>query len=248
MIRPARYDDPARLSCSDPFFTRILSLYECYGDSYDFTGCWVQVIDGETVGAVSRFEDQFSVYLTDAADAEEITAFLTFQGARCVMTDEKYPVELPDGKALRGDVLVYRGDDYDSSLELYQPEIKDFYTLLQSCAGAGFSVPDYMMFLSDVTHRLNQDKCRILGTQVDGKLASALMTVSETSAAVILGAVATHPDFRRRGLSRELVRTLASRIRAQGREVYVFSAEEANTRFYERSGFEIIAGFQEKMR
>ena len=71
------------------------------------------------------------------------------------------------------------------------------------------------------------------------------MTVSETENAAILGAVATHPDFRRRGLSRELVRTLSSQLNAEGREAYVFSASEANTRFYLNSGFEICAGFTE---
>ena len=102
-----------------------------------------------------------------------------------------------------------------------------------------------MSFLSDVTHRRNRGKSTILGTNADGTIASAVMTVSETEEAAILGAVATHPDYRRRGLSRELVRTLASRIKEQGREVYVFSASDANTRFYQNSGFEIVAGFRE---
>ena len=117
--------------------------------------------------------------------------------------------------------------------------------MLQSCASDIFIVPEYMSFLSDVTHRLNLGKCTILAVDIDGRLASSVMTVSETEKAAIIGAVATHPDFRRRGLSRELVRTLASRIRAQGREAFVFSASEANTRFYVNSGFETAAGFRE---
>ena len=71
------------------------------------------------------------------------------------------------------------------------------------------------------------------------------MTVSETDRAAILGAVATHPDFRRRGYSRELVRTLATRLRREGKRVYVLSASQQNTRFYIHSGFSVTAGFKE---
>ena len=116
---------------------------------------------------------------------------------------------------------------------------------MQSCESPIFRVPPYLSFLSDVTHRRNLGKCEIIGVRVDGVLASSVMTVSETEDAAILGAVATHSDFRKRGLSRELVRTLASRIIKQGRSAYVFSASDVNTRFYENSGFEKVYAFKE---
>jgi predicted GNAT family acetyltransferase len=106
-------------------------------------------------------------------------------------------------------------------------------------------VPDYLVFLSDVTFRNNRGKLTVAATAVDGELASSVMTVSETENAVILGAVATHPDYRKRGLSREIARTVATRLRRQGKRVYVLSASEANTRFYQHSGFGIVAGFRE---
>ena len=64
----------------------------------------------------------------------------------------------------------------------------------------------------------------------------------------IIHHLCVHPDFRRRGLSRELVRTLASQLNAQGREAYVFSASEANTRFYQNSGFAVCAEFAEYIK
>ena len=234
-----------QLQTDDPFYTRILSLYESYGGGYAFVSFWVQEIGGETVAAVSRFEDKFSLYLTENADLEEIAAFLTFQGAGAVVADRSFPLDLPLEHAIEGQVLRYAGDNYCSDLEIYSSEVKPLYALLQSCESEIFRVPEYMSFLSDVTHRRNLGKCTVLGTAIDGTLASAVMTVSETEDAAILGAVATHPDYRRRGLSRELVKTLASRIAGQGRAAYVFSASDANTRFYQNSGFEIVAGFRE---
>ncbi|MBQ3331204.1 MAG: GNAT family N-acetyltransferase [Ruminococcus sp.] len=245
MIREADRERLNRLRTTDPFYTRILSLYESYGGGYDFVGFWVQEADGKPVSAISRFEDKFSLYLTEDSDLEEVSAFLRFQGAGAVMTACGFLLDIEGKRMIEGQVLRYTGEIYNSDLELYTPEIKPLYALLQSCESEIFRVPEYMSFLSDVTHRRSLGKCTILGTNVDETLASAVMTVSETEDAVILGAVATHPDFRRRGLSRELVRTLSSKISEQGRAVCVFSASEANTRFYRNSGFEIVAGFRE---
>lgn len=245
MIRLANRESLQTIHTDDPFYTRILSLYECYGGGYDFAGFWVQETDGDITAAISRFEDRFSLYMTDGADLEEIASFLRFQGAGAVMSDARFPLRSDFDPIISGQVLRCIGGYYNSELELYAPEIKPLYMLLKSCESEHFRVPPYMNFLSDVTHRRNLGKCALLGVDVDGVLASAVMTVSETENAAILGAVATLSDQRRRGYSRELVRTLASRITRQGREVYVFSATEANTRFYQHSGFEIVAGFTE---
>ena len=248
MIRQADDNSLRSFHSNDPFYTRILSLYESYGGGYDFVGFWVQETDGKLTAAISRFEDKFSLYLTDASDLEEISSFLRFQGAGAVMAACGFLSDSPAEHVIQGHVLRYRCDNYISELELYSPEIKPFYALLQRCASDIFLVPEYMTFLSDVTHRRNLGKCTLLGTDIDGTLVSGVMTVSETSSAAILGAVATHPDYRRRGLSRELVRVLASRINAQGREAYVFSAGEANTRFYQNSGFAVCAEFAETIK
>ena len=248
MIRQADQNSLCSFSTNDPFYTRILSLYESYGGGYDFVGYWVQETEGKTVSAISRFEDKFSLYLTEDSDLEEVAAFLRFQGAGAVMTDSRYVLDLESEQVINGQVLRYAGEYYNSESELYTPEIKSLYALLQSCESDIFRVPEYMSFLSDVTHRRNLGKCAIMAVDVGGALASAVMTVSETESAAILGAVATHPDFRRRGLSRELVKTLASQITSQGRAAYVFSASVANTRFYQNSGFEICADFTELIK
>lgn len=245
MICSADRESLLRLHSNDPFYTRVLSLFESYGTEVDFVGFWTQEVEGEAVAAISRFENKFSLYLTENADLEEVAAFLRFQGAGAAMFNPRFPLEMPFEYEITGKVLAYEKEHYISNIELYTPEIKELYALLKSCESEIFRVPAYMSFLSDVTHRRNLDKCTILGTGIEGNLASSVMTVSETAKAAILGAVATHPDYRRRGLSRELVRTLACRITEQGREAYVFSASEANTRFYQNSGFEITADFRE---
>lgn len=245
MIRPAEKSDFEYLRSPDPFCTRVLSLCESYGAGYDFVGFWAQITEDGPAALISRFEDKFSLYLTGGSDLEEIAAFLRFQGASAVTFSAAYPLSLPAKEVISGQVLRYCGENYNSNIEIYEPEIKAVYDLLLTCESAIFRVPPYLSFLSDVTHRKNLGKCTVIGTAAGGALASSVMTVSETGDAVIIGAVATRPDHRRKGLSRELVRTIASRIREQGREVYVFSASSANTRFYQNSGFEIVAEFTE---
>ena len=245
MIRLADRDILLKLSCDDPFYTRVLSLFESYGAGYDFVGFWYQENEGEVSALISRFEDKFSLYLTDGAELEETAAFLSFQGAGSVMYNSRYGLDIPHEREISGQALRYKGEIYNSDIEIYSPDPKSLYELIKACESEIFIVPDYMMFLSDVTHRSNLDKCTISAARVGGALASSVMTVSETEFAAILGAVCTHPDYRRRGLSRELVRDLSSRLTQRGRAVYVFSASDNNTRFYQGSGFEIYSGFTE---
>lgn len=246
MIRPANDRDLHRINATDPFFTRILSLYESYGEGYDFVGFWAQEIDGKITALISRFEDKFSLWLTDGSDLDEIAAYLRFQGAGSALYNAAYPLIFSaEIQEICGQILEYTADDYISDIEIYKPDFKALYALLKACESPIFIVPEYLMFLSDLTHRNNRGKLHLSATAVDGVLASSVMTVSETEHAAILGAVATHPDCRRRGLSRELVRTLATRLRGEGRRVFVLSASYANTRFYINSGFESIADFKE---
>ncbi len=246
MIRPATASDFQNITATDPFITRILSLYESYGEGVDFVAFWVQEAGGKITAFVSRFEDKFSLWLTAVSDLEEIAAFIRFQGAGSCLYNAAYPLDFPaETPVIGGQVLEYTGDDYISESEIYRPDFESLYPLLKACESPVFIVPDYMLLLSDITHRTNRGKCTICGTRVDGRLASSVMTVSESKNAVIIGAVATHPDYRRRGLSRELVRTLATKIRREGRRVYVLSATGANTKFYINSGFTVVAGFKE---
>ena len=245
MIRPADAEGLLSLKTDDPFYTRVLSLFESYGAGYDFAGVWTQDDGGANTSAISRFEDKFSLYLTDRSDLDEVAAFLRFQGAGSVMFDSAFGLNIHSKYAITGGVLEYKSGRYNSEREIYAPDIKPLYELLKSCESEIFIVPEYMSFLSDVTHRRNLGKCEIMGIDDGGVLASSVMTVSQTEFAAIIGAVATHPDHRRKGLSRELVLTLASRITGQGRAAYVFSASEANTRFYQGSGFDAAYEFTE---
>ncbi len=245
MIRQATGDDILSISVESSFAVRIRSLYLCYGDQgYSFVDFWVQEMGEGSVAWISRFEDQFCLFLSDDSDLEEIAQFLRFWGGSAVLYDSRYTLNILSKKNISGDVLAFT-DSYISISELYHPDIQAYYDVLLTCAADDFRVPPYRMFLSDVVHRQNRGHCTLVGVRCDGVLASCAMTVSDTASASIIGAVATRPDYRRRGLSRTVVRSLSSMLSTQGKRVYVLSSKRANTDFYRNSGFSVVAGFIE---
>lgn len=244
MIREAAREDLCAICSDSPFFVRIRSLSLCYGSGYDFVSFWVQEDDAGICAVISRFEDKFSLFLTDRADLEELSLFLRFGGGKGFLYDPEYALNIPYKNYLHGNILEYTGI-LNSDIELKTPDLSEEYALLEMCSAPDFRVPDRMMFLSDVTHRRNCGRCTLGGVYADGVLVCSAMTVSETDDAVIIGAVATRPDYRRRGFARQVVRSLGDRMRARGKRVYVLSANERNTRFYQHSGFEIIGEFIE---
>lgn len=246
MIRPAPAQIFDSIPATDSFITRIRALYRAYGDGYAFAAFWEQEIDGAVVAMISRFEDKFSLWTAEGCDTEELGAFLRFQGAGSVMLRADVPLCFPEAAhTIEGAVLEYADEADNSDIELSEPDFRRLYELLKTCESDIFRVPDYLMFLSDLTHRRSRGWLTVSAAERDGVLAASVMTVSECESAVVLGAVATRPDYRRRGLARSLVRSTASRIKGGGRRVFVYSASDANTQFYLNSGFRIVAGFKE---
>lgn len=246
MIRQLTESEQIPFAGSDPFLTRILSLYDCYGTGFDFVRFFVQYAGESPVSCLSVFEGRMTLYLTDASDTEEIERFVLFSGCTDVMYDAGFMVDFNSDIELKGDVLVYQSAAENSFSEIYEPDPASVYDVLKACASEYFRVPSYLPFLSDVTHRKNKGRCTVFGIDRQGVLASCAMTVSEAKTAVIIGAVATRPAFQNRGLSRRIVISLSEKYAKQNKTVYVFSANEKNTRFYENSGFQKIYRFSEK--
>ena len=187
-----------------------------------------------------------NLFLTEDSDLEEIEEFVLFSGCTYVMYHADFAPDFNSVSEIKGDVLAYKACAKNLSEDIIEPDISSVYEVLKSCESDDFIVPDYLPFLSDMTHRKNKGKCAAAGIEKDGVLASCAMAVSETENAVIIGAVATRPVYRCQGLSRQVIISLSEKYAVQNKTVYVFSANEKNTRFYENSGFEKVCQFKEK--
>ena len=136
--------------------------------------------------------------------------------------------------AVIGVTMEYRGDpvaiDPVGSLTP-----RDAYPLLLAVFGE--TLPLYDVWYADVSHRLRHGVCRIAGVTEQGQAVSCAMTVAETETAWVIGAVATHPDFRGRGYASAAVRSLVAEGQAQGKRVLISPKNEAARALYERLGF-----------
>lgn len=228
----------------DSFGTRIYSHFMCYGYEFDFAEFWVQVDETMNVTSVlCKIDGDVVVSLSENSDFDEITAFLNFQEKSSVTFDEKYADVIKTNLSISsvGDVLLYKSNDNKiTSYELVSPEIKDYHNLLLTCRSSDFFVPNYMNFLADVSRRKQRQLCYIHGIVDEGKLVSCAMTVSYTDFSTIIGAVATHPEYRRHGYAGYIVKSLAERSQKRG-SVYIYTTVKRNTDFYKTLGF-VVTG------
>ena len=229
----------------DPFFIRIKSLYDCYSTDYDFVRFYTQYAGERAVSFLSLFEGRMNLFLTADSDLPEIESFVSFSGCVYVMFNADFLLNFNSLKEISGDVLKYQKRSKTNSDNVIEPDVSSIYEVLKSSESEDFIVPDYLVFLSDMTHRKNKGKCTARGIIKSDKLISCAMAVSESDNAVIIGAVATRPEYRCQGFSRRVVISLSEKYAAQNQSVYVFSANKKNTRFYENSGFETAYHFRE---
>lgn len=226
-----------KFCCRDVFGTRISCLYNCYSTDYDFVKFWKQTDDdGNIISAVSRIDGDATLTST-GENAEEIHAFLRIVGF-CTVQCEKRIAELMGVKSsLDGYVVEYKGSNNKikeiQADNIFRP--KEIYDIIKSANLVG--VGDYLPWLSDTTFRLNRGAAAVLSAQADGKTVACAMKLFSTETAVLLGAVATRPEYRGRGMAGSLVTRLAES--ENNKRVELLCKHDSIVEFYKSIGFEV---------
>lgn len=236
-----------RLSREDPFGCRIYSLYKSYDYTLPFVDFWVQGKENMCTGAIARLGTQFILRLTDASDLEEISSFLRVAGATSILCDNKYKLDVFSENVKSGAVLKFFGSPYkiEESYNVVTPEIKETYELLRLCKEEGFEAPDFESFNLDVSHKLRHHTIRMIGIREDSVLQAVAMTVAETDTDAVLGAVASHPEYRNRGYGAYMVQVLTNALLAENKNIYLHRAMDKNVRFYSRLGYKVYGKWSE---
>jgi len=112
---------------------------------------------------------------------------------------------------------------------------KEIYDIIKSANLVG--VGDYLPWLSDTTFRMNRGATTALTALADGKAVATAMKLFITDHAVLLGAVATRPEYRGRGLAGALVTTLAES--EKDKRVELLCKHDSIVEFYKSIGFEV---------
>ncbi len=225
-----------------PFGCKVLSVYLCYDTTLDFVDLWYQTDENNRiVGAVSSFENNFTLMLSDDSNLDEIKSFLSFKKPCFILAESKYYISELE-KSRVGDVMKYHGEIcFDNKVII--PDIEKAYSLMKKNKSADFPVPEYNYFLSDVIHRKNQDKFSIYGIFYK-ELLSVAMTVAECEKSVVIGGVATDKNMRKKGLGKRTVCHISSKYSQEEKSVFVYCAKK-NTKFYEKCGFSKTFEFTE---
>ncbi len=232
-------DNSFLLFCDrDVFGTRIKAYFNCYSTDYDFVKFWVQTDDeGNVTAAISRVDGDMTV-TAENADFEELLQFVKIVGFTTIQCERAVAKHFTDDEELWGYVVEFKEKTEEKEIPLKQNlELKEIYNIIKAENLTG--VGDYLPWLSDTTFRLNRNTAKPLLCEFDGRNAGCAMVLFRTDRASLLGAVATVPEFRGRGVARALVTRLANEELTNGNRVELLCKSDSIVEFYKSIGFTV---------
>lgn len=240
MVKSVEKGDKAFLEfCNrDVFGTRIKAYFNCYSTDYDFVKFWVQTNeDGAITAAISRIDGDMTLCAYNA-DYEELLQFVRIVGFSTIQCRRDVAKTFTDDETLWGYVVRYENitDERDVTFRK-DYELREIYNIIKAANLTG--VGDYLPWLSDTTFRINRNTATPSLAEVDGNPAGCAMVLFRTDKAALLGAVATVPEFRGRGIAGALVTHLANGELAQGRRTELLCKNDSIVDFYKSIGFTV---------
>ena len=232
MIRMADATTIAALSTESEALLKIRSAAALYGVERPFCRFWT----GDRGGVLMVSDGVATLHAGD--DGEEMAAFLSMSSdVTMVRTDAKTAMWLAE--EWRGDVetgTVMRAERLlQKSGEIATLPPGKLYDLLSSVFG--LAMPPFDVWYADVHYRWRHGRLHTAAIEDMGEVLSCAMTVAECEDAVLIGAVATKPKVRGRGLAGRCVRALAHGAESDGRAVWISPKNEAAASLYHHLGF-----------
>ena len=222
----------------DVFGTRIKAYFNCYSTDYDFVKFWMQTDEnGSVTAAISRIDGDMTLCAYNA-DYEELLQFVKIVGFNTIQCRREAAAKFTEDETLWGYVVRYENATQERSVEIKEDyELKEIYNIIKAANLTG--VGDYMPWLSDTTFRINRNTATPLLAHVDGKSAGCAMVLFRTDKAALLGAVATVPEFRGRGIAGALVTRLANKELSDGKRTELLCKNDSIVDFYKSIGFTV---------
>ena len=240
MVKSVEKGDEAFLSfCDrDVFGTRIKAYFNCYSTDYDFVKFWVQTNEnGDVTAAISRVDGDMTV-TAENADYEELLQFIKIVGYSTIQCNRRVAKEFTDDETLWGYVVRFENKTENRPISLKKDyELKEIYNIIKAANLTG--VGEYLPWLSDTTFRINRNTAQPLVAEIDGKAAGCAMVLFRTDKAALLGAVATSPEYRGRGIAGALVTRLANQELADGKRTELLCKNDSIVDFYKSIGFTV---------
>ncbi len=235
----------------NPYNIRIYSLFHAYKQTA-LCQFWIQ---RTKEGAVSFLAKNGASLILDAepcADMEELSAFSMLTGAVSLLCDAALPLKMPGFSARIYPVM--RLEKAQRSVgqpgRFYvQPRLQDIYALLHQCEDEGFVLPAFEDFYLELSHRIRHDSALCVGIMCNGRLCACALAVFYCLHGAVIGCVATHPQYRGRGLGKQAVTALTGQMhKVQTERVFLHAVHHGTVAFYEKAGFSMCGSALELHR
>lgn len=223
----------------DVFGTRSAGYFRTYGTDHPNVMFYAQYANDLCTGVLSAAFGNGSLTVIEQADLSEWSEFARFLGLDTVLCAAETAKNAGWKADETGYIMRYSGTERTPKLHAITPfdaafSYREVYDLLLVC---GFSLGAYEPWLGDLALRVRKGAASVL-TVRDPSAVCTASVLFESDCAVYLGAVATHPSMRGRGLGGDLVLRLAQ----CGKRAEILCKEHRVT-FYTSLGFSQIGEF-----
>lgn len=240
MIRSACESDVRDL-CGSEAAIRIAAAYEAYGLDTSF----LQIFADDSLTRMSLM-DGVAVLHAPCGINDEWRCFISMQSdIRVVRTDADSAAVLADEWNVpykSGDFMTYCETVTIESVQTDTARYEELYTFLSEY----FTLPSFDSWYVDVSHRVRHGSCHIASVLRNDYVVCNAMTVAETQNDALLGAVATHPQWRRQGLAAGCIGRLVEQLSAK--RVHISPVDEYARKLYEKLGFSVSGSWGEVSR
>ncbi len=235
MIRTATIEDIQALPCNEEALLRIHGAAEVYGVDRPFCRFWVDGNGGALMvseGVATLYPadslEEWSLFLTMSPDIHTVRT--TAAAARVLATAWHSKAEW--GHVMCADFVMVSGEATEIAPADLYPLISDVF---------GKAIPPFDAWYADVHHRLRRGGFHSRAVCENGNVLSCAMTVAQCEKAVLIGAVATNPAARGRGLASACVTALTDWYLQEGKRVYISPKNDKAEALYRRLGF-VVCG------
>jgi len=231
---------------------KIYSQYQTYGAGKRELDLWSIEQDGQIRGFLSRLNGVLTIAARDV-DAAECAVFAHTVGARCINGERELLEQLNaviHGTLCASWILRRRGDiPAEAAAALcadgVSVRVERAQRLSEVCrlhvlATPGFAeTVDQDAWIAEASHKQRHGLADYYILKVNKNAISTASILFRGKGQAVLAAIATHPDFRRKGYGSWLVDYTLRQACADGLAVWLFTREDSLMDFYAPLGFEI---------
>ena len=222
------------------FAVRIHSLIKAYGQYKNLLDIWYQNDNNKITAYLLKYGNEIIADIFAEYDVAELLNFCRMTGAK-VLLCKNISADGYLGTVMK--LKSLRNDEYDYEIS-QKVDLWEYYHLLKSNQSEKFVVPDFEDFYVDLHHRLRKGCAEITGVYFQEKLVSGCIASAISGNSAIISAVATLPEYKRKGFGTKAVYELCQFLECKGIDnIYLQRDKNENEKFYHNLGCEDISEF-----